>query len=245
MMYPQWQRFIRLILIVEVLVGLIAVPPVLTAAPRPASLKTITFNPPNRGAPGKTQDAGSRPACPTSVIPFTALVPATNWGETIASHPTFWLYFPYDASAVILTLRDEQTPETVIYSTTFQPSAAGIAQVPLPANAPALEVDRLYRWQFEFICDAETQSHFQVTGVVVRRSPSTSFTEQLEAASPTEQVALLAAHGFWHDTLTQLNQLRWANPENPTLQADWETLLQHPFVKLDALIAEPLIECCS
>jgi hypothetical protein len=95
------------------------------------------------------------------------------------------------------------------------------------------------------VCDAETQSHFQVTGIVVRRSPTAQFTQQLQTASPKEQIALLAAGGFWYDALDQLNQLRRLNPTDETLESDWTSLLQHPVVGLEDLLSVPLIECCS
>jgi len=208
--------------------------------------KNITYNPPNRGAPGQTQDAGSRPSCPTADIPFTAIAPATNWGETLSPRPTFWLYLPYTASTVELTLYDEGNQQGQVYHTTFQTAdTAGLAQFSLPDNAPALESDRLYRWQFTFVCDAETQSYFQVTGVIVRRSPTPELTAQLQAASPDEHIALLAAQGFWYDAVHQLNQQRRLDPGNETLQSDWQALIQHPVVGLDALGTVPLMDCCS
>ncbi|MBD2069459.1 DUF928 domain-containing protein [Leptolyngbya sp. FACHB-671] len=241
-MHLNWISFTTQLITTGILVALIS--PALNAGTHFAQPKNVTYNPPNRGAPGETQDAGSRPACPTSEIPFTAIAPSTNWGETLASHPTFWLYLPYAASAVELTLSDEGHQEAV-YRTTFQTAAAGIGQFSLPEDAPALEPDRLYRWQFTFVCDAETQSHFQVTGVIVRRSPTVQLTQQLQTASPKEQVALLAAHGFWYDALDQLNQLRRLNPTDETLESDWESLLQHPVVGLEDLLPVPLTECCS
>jgi hypothetical protein len=241
-MHLNWISFTTPLVTIGILVGLIS--PALNAGTHFAQPKNVTYNPPNRGAPGETQDAGSRPACPTSEIPFTALAPSTNWGETIASHPTFWLYLPYAASSIELSLSEEGQQQTV-YRTSFQTAAAGIGRFTLPDDAPALEPDRLYRWQFTFVCDAETQSHFQVTGIVVRRSPTAQFTQQLQAASPKEQIALLAAGGFWYDALDQLNQLRRLNPTDETLESDWTSLLQHPVVGLEDLLSVPLIECCS
>jgi hypothetical protein len=241
-MHLNWISFTTPLVTIGILVGLIS--PALNAGTHFAQPKNVTYNPPNRGAPGETQDAGSRPACPTSEIPFTALAPSTNWGETIASHPTFWLYLPYAASSIELSLSEEGQQQTV-YRTSFQTAAAGIGQFTLPDDAPALEPDRLYRWQFTFVCDAETQSHFQVTGIVVRRSPTAQFTQQLQTASPKEQIALLAAGGFWYDALDQLNQLRRLNPTDETLESDWTSLLQHPVVGLEDLLSVPLIECCS
>ena len=58
----------------------------------PSDQTTLNFQPPNRGAPGTRADAGSRGGsgqCSKLEKPITALIPTTNWGETIAAHPTF------------------------------------------------------------------------------------------------------------------------------------------------------------
>ncbi|NJN56007.1 MAG: hypothetical protein HC879_00155 [Leptolyngbyaceae cyanobacterium SL_5_9] len=65
-MHRNWISTTQLIT-AGLLVGLIAPS---SAATHFAQPKSVTYNPPNRGAPGETQDAGSRPACPTSEIPL-------------------------------------------------------------------------------------------------------------------------------------------------------------------------------
>ena len=81
------------------------------------SLSLITYNPPNRGAPGRTADGGSR-RCSEAI----ALQPSpANWGETTKTHPTFLLYVAGAADSVTLTLADEYSEEQ-IYQTTFTPT---------------------------------------------------------------------------------------------------------------------------
>lgn len=202
------------------------------------------YEPPNRGAPGETSDLGSRPLCKKAANPFTAISPSTNWGETIAPRPTFWLYLPYQASSVRLILRDEPTQEE-IYRTTFTVSAGdGVARFQLPETAPPLEIDRLYNWQFDFICDAENRSRFRVSGLVVRRAVPEDLQAQLNRATPQERVALLAERGFWYDTLTALADLRLVGP-NLSLDEGWRSLLGHSAIGLEDLTEKPLLACCD
>lgn len=204
----------------------------------------VEYEPPNRGAPGETQDLGSRPLCKKAATPFTAISPSTNWGETLESHPTFWLYLPYQASSVRLILRDEPTQQE-LYRTTFAVSDGdGVARFQLPEAAPPLEVDRLYNWQFDFICDAENRSRYRVRGLIVRRTPPENLQTQMSGATPQEQIALLAERGFWYDALTSLAEQRLAAPD-PGLEAGWASLLEHSSVGLEELSEEPLLDCCK
>lgn len=204
----------------------------------------VKYEPPNRGAPGETQDLGSRPLCKKAEIPFTAVSPSTNWGETQESHPTFWLYLPYQASSIRLILRDEPTQEE-LYRTTFAVSDRdGIARFQLPETAPPLEIDRLYNWQFDFICDAENRSRFRVRGLIVRRTSPENLQTQMSGATPQERIALLAERGFWYDALTSLADQR-LSASDPSLEAGWASLLGHSSVGLEELSEKPLLDCCE
>lgn len=208
------------------------------------NLPSVDYNPPNQGAPGDTRDAGSRPSCPTLETPFTAISPsATNWGETLDAHPTFWLYIPETTGTLEFILINETNPSAAPYRTTFEvASQAGIQGFALPETAPALAVDDLYRWQFHLTCPEADQAYFQVNGVIVRRSPPASFTEQLTTASPRQRVVFLAAQGLWYNALTELAELRLANPDDEQLLEDWANLLQHPSVLLEDMISQPLLD---
>ncbi|MBE9101112.1 DUF928 domain-containing protein [Vacuolonema iberomarrocanum] len=250
-MYRTWIRWTSQLILIAM--GATFLFPVISAATPVIGTtipetKGITFNPPNRGAPGQSQDAGSRNPCLTTDIPFTAIAPVTNWGETLSAHPTFWLYLPQPAEMIELTLYDEEDQEEALYQTTFSPSGtieAGIGQFTLPESAPELEPGRLYRWRFAFVCDMESDPAAEVTGIVVRRSPTSELAEQLQIASPQEQVALLAEHGLWYDTVDQLAQLRQRSPDDETLAADWESLLTHPIARLDTFVPTMFLDCCS
>jgi hypothetical protein len=174
-----------------------------------------------------------------------ALVPTqTHWGETLEAHPTFWFYVASPTERLVFELRDEITGES-LFTTEFAALAGpGIGSFALPETAPALEGDRLYRWQLTLDCP-RTDSDPTVNSIVVRREADPALTEQLHHALPEERINLLATHGLWYDTLTNLAQLRARDSQNPEFEAAWAGLLQHPVVALDDMVEMPLIPCCS
>ncbi|NES24491.1 MAG: DUF928 domain-containing protein [Symploca sp. SIO3E6] len=210
------------------------------------SQPVLEFEPPNDGAPGDREDAGSRPGCPKQEKPFTALVPATNLGVTVAAYPTFWLYMPYRSGSVELVLEDEDTKNRV-YQTRFQvKDGAGIISFRLPETAPPLEIGKKYRWRFFFFCKPARESDFLAVNGVIKREPLTAMLRsQLEQVSPRERVALYAKNGWWHETFTELAELRRAKPQDSSLAANWAKLLKHPLVGLDEIVSEPLVPCCK
>lgn len=230
--------------------------------------QVLAYEPPARGAPGDRGDAGSR----DDIHHFLALIPALNLGLTAIAHPTFWLYLPTTFLADIpfeFVLRDEENQE-VVFRTFFQlAKTAGIASFFLPPNAPPLEIGRKYRW--DFFC-----GNISRYGCVERVKLAPEIFVQLETASLRHRVLLLAKHGLWYDTITELvalrdkllSQLQAANLEErlmiyaendlwykalaeltgfekisslATLEADWNALVQHPFVLLDGIVSPPFV----
>ncbi|MGB5899475.1 MAG: DUF928 domain-containing protein [Geitlerinemataceae cyanobacterium] len=201
------------------------------------------FVPPNDGAPDDRGDAGSRTSCPSSDRSFQALIPATNIGLTLSEFPLFWLYLPYPVSSpytVGFILRDETTKDE-IYHTEFQiDRGEGIVSFRLPEDAPPLEKGRKYRWRFDFFCNDDTGDFVSDNGVILRTA--------IESEVPTsiaDKIEVYARNGIWHELLTELIQLRCVNPEDPDIVAEWRKLLQHPVVRLEDFVSEPILERCG
>lgn len=230
--YALHRRLIVLILVcLELGVGLVPMlmVPALSQI-QLASRRRVIYTPPPNGAPGRSSQGGSRDGCPKGIL--TALSPdVTHWGETIDERPTFWLHIPFQSGAVELVLEDE-TVQEVVYRDRFQvTSTPGVASFSMSDASPALEVDKIYGWELDFFCDPNSSlSNFQVSGVIVRRSPSTELSSQLAQASPEDRVAIFAENGFWYNALTELAELRRANPQDTELNDSWSSLLQHPVV---------------
>lgn len=205
-----------------------------------------TFKPPSDGAPGRREDAGSRPGCPAPTGSFSALIPATNFGKTAAENPTFWLYSPYPSGSVEFILEDEISKEQV-YKTTFQANnGPGIINYRLPETAPSLEIGKKYRWRFFFFCNAANQADFlSVNGVIVRDTLPPEIQNKLENASPIERANLYGANGFWYEMVTELATLHSTQSNNPEIATAWTDLLQHPTVRLEKMLSVPVVSCCT
>ncbi len=196
-------------------------PPILQAqAPTPAITRRS----------GRRRPASARGPCLPSEKSLTALMPETNLGLTVATHPTFFFYIPQTtATSAEFVLLDEANNHKV-YETTFTITGTpGIVSVSLPASKtlPPLEIGKDYHWYVSVICDPDDRSgDVYVDGWVQRVEPTPSLMSQLEKASPAERVALYRKNGIWHDTLTFLAEGRRLNPSNSALAAEWATLLR-------------------
>lgn len=208
--------------------------------------KPFPFIPPKDGASGIRVGAGTRGLCSSDKDgpDLTALIPGKNFGLTIAKRPTFWFYVPYQASSttpVEFALTDAQEKE--IYKQTLQlTNTPGIIGVTIPANAPALEVDEIYKWELSVNCASEILS---VNGRIKRVKASAEVSSQLQASRGRDRIIIYAENGFWYDTLTGLIELRRQNPQDEDLKADWEDLLKSDGVELPEIASEPIVSCCQ
>jgi hypothetical protein len=186
------------------------------------------------------------PTCDdSSKIKLTALVPESQIGRTVSEYPVFFFYLPksefYDAQAEF-ALIDEK--DNFIYETTLKiKNSPGVMSVSIPANknVPPLEAGKNYRWSIAWICYPEERSADAVARGIVRRVElSADILRQLDAAEPRQKTVIYAENGIWQDALGTLAAARRANPNDPDLAADWESLLDS--VKLGAIAKEPIVE---
>lgn len=206
----------------------------------------LQYNPPNRGAPSNTWNAGSRTG-PCGNL--TAVQPTqTNWGETLRSHPTFGIYVSEPATNLTFELRDERTQE-IFHRVTFDEiEGPGISLYTLPEEIPELEPNQYYRWQVSLECEQFNTANVQYTedrqsgGMIVRRTVSDELQTSLEIAEDDEKPTLLATNGLWYDMVHTLLIQQSYQPEQWT--DAWQALLDHPMVQLDDLMEATLVECC-
>ncbi len=210
----------------------------------------LQYNPPNRGAPSNTWDAGSRTG-PCGNL--TAVQPTqTNWGETLMAHPTFGIYVSEPAADLTFELRDERSQE-ILHRVTFeQIQGPGISLYTLPDTVLALESDQYYRWQVSLNCEQFNTDRIQYTGdrqsggMIIRRVASEELQASLETTADDEKPALLAANGLWYDMVHSLlmQQVHQIETETEQWTEAWQKLLVHPMVQLNNLMDATLVDCC-
>ncbi|MBD0345662.1 MAG: DUF928 domain-containing protein [Coleofasciculus sp. Co-bin14] len=210
------------------------------------SVVRVTFEPPGDEKPKDTAGGASRDTgrCPqdttalaTSVTP---LMPATRQGLTVAEHPTFFVYVPQtSAQKALFVLKDDK--EDYYYQKIVSiPRMAGIVSFKLPADAPAIEIGKSYKWSFVMICGEGIRPDSPtVEGRIERIAPNPTLSKQLNTLLPLERAAMYGKDGIWYDTLTTLAQLKRSQPNDVTLAANWQELLTS--VGLEAIATKPLL----
>ena len=232
-------------------------PPGVQAKPATTSLQFKMPPLPSRGRPiGRYRGGASRGNCPAVTLPLTALVPFTKqpgripgeeiasvWGLTTSARPTFWFFTPYANGSTFpaeFVLQNEDGSD--VYRTPVAlPPQSGVLGVRLPSEVTALQPNTSYRWFFRIYCNQKkTDPPIFVEGLIRRVSLEQPIARQLKTVDPRQKVALYASNGIWYDALTTLADLRFANPQDESLIADWKSLLAS--IDLANLAAVPLVQ---
>ncbi|MFN6486549.1 MULTISPECIES: DUF928 domain-containing protein [unclassified Nostoc] len=209
--------------------------------------RKINFKPPKVGAPDNRKGGASRRGtmmCSQNQKTLKALLPGSTLGLTVEKYPTFFVYIPSVSRQLAEFELREKNNSTVVYKTRFTlPASSGIVSFSLPTNKTLqpLEIGKNYKWSFSIICDSQDRSEdIFVEGWVQRIEPSSTLVSQLEKATSRDRPSLYAEAGIWYETLTTLAQLRYSNPQDLTLVADWKELLES--VGLNSIAEEPLVQ---
>jgi len=175
-------------------------------------------------------------------VNFTALVPENKIGRTVSDYPTFFFYLPQpNAELAEFILEDENGNQIYEQALTIK-NLSGVIGVSIPANTnlPPLEVGKNYIWKFSLVCDPEDRASDKLESGVVRRVElSADILGELEKADPRGKTFIYAENGIWQEALSNLAVARRANPNDPVLKTDWESLLDS--VSLRAIAQEPIL----
>jgi hypothetical protein len=215
---------------------------------------SINFNPPppppSRGEPtGRPQGGGSRGCEPIALVPLTKSTNnASNWGLTVAEHPTFWFSLPRNLTAkdaIAFVLRDESGKE--VYKNMLKSSEIkqGIVSFALPKKVPPLQLNKSYNWSFQIFCDFATveDKPGTVQGRIQRVPISAKLSAELaNAKTPLSQASVYAKNGIWFDALTILGD-NMGSKKQKAIATAWNDLLRQ--VNLGKVASLPIVPCCT
>jgi Domain of Unknown Function (DUF928) len=169
-----------------------------------------------------------------------AVMPASNIGLTVTSHPSIFVYVPRtNAQNGFFSIQDEES--NYYYQTSIPlPKQSGVIEVVFPDQAPALEVGKNYKWSLAMICSQylEPDSPF-VTGWIRRVEPNKAISHISPSQVSLDMLNKLAADGIWYDAVSTMAKLRKLHPNNRNLVVSWQRLLEHS--ELNAIAQEPLL----
>ncbi|MBE9093572.1 DUF928 domain-containing protein [Tychonema sp. LEGE 07203] len=176
-------------------------------------------------------------------INLTSLAPQNKIARTVSDNPTFFFYLPPTRAKLAEFILQDASGKEIYQQTLAISNVSGTIEVSIPANknVPPLEAGKSYRWSFTVICDSQDRSGDMLErGTVLRVELSADIRSQLEKADPRQKSFIYAENGIWQDAISTLAAARRAQPDDPTLKADWESLLDS--VKLGKIAKEPIVQ---
>jgi Domain of Unknown Function (DUF928) len=179
----------------------------------------------NRGAPTLTAGAASRSGNSATLV---AVQSPTQKTLTVAATPTVFIYISNTtASEGIFVLKDENDHD-VGRMTVALPDQPGIVRIQLPENmmSETLQVGKEYQWVFSPV--SNNQSGINTTfinGWIERIELTPTQISRLDNTDPLGAVDLYAEAELWQDALAVLAEFAATNPNDSTLEAKWNNLL--------------------
>ena len=192
--------------------------------------------------PGRQTSGDTRGYCVTADSPvLSALVPASNLGKTVSPNPTLWFFVPDTPEAAVkgyFTLQDQEGNDIIDEIEFNFPGQAGYVSVNLPDNV-SLSENLEYQWTFELEC-TPSEPTIYVQGWV-ERIPLTADLEDQLADAESVKYQIYAENYIWFDAIDDLASHRMMEPNNSTLIANWNTLLEQGGGNLGSLPAQPFL----
>jgi Domain of Unknown Function (DUF928) len=187
--------------------------------------------------PRNSQGSGSR-GCDQSLLSqadaVKLVIPSTEYvAQTASGRPSFYYY----VSAAIpvpmeFTLVKPGQVEPIMVKT-MEAKQAGMVKVTIPDTVPELKVGETYKWSVSLICNSKRPSANPLFYSWVERvNPSSELKTELASADLYHQAKIYGQAGLWYDSLAAIDQANRNNPQDPSIQADFNALVQEAGVIL-------------
>ena len=186
--------------------------------------------PPGEEQPEETEGAGTRDggSCSHNVATqalktiddrsdLTAIAPYRNsnygakiiYGGTTKGHPTFWVNLPKTSAqkAILMVKKGSDAPWHQLLphwqQTISLPEKAGIIDIELSKDAPALEIGKNYQWKVVLVCgNSPNPNDPEVTAGIKRIDPSQINNSNVPTTqTELDKASLYARQGIWYDAL--------------------------------------------
>jgi len=186
----------------------------------------VTYKPPQRGAPGGREGAGTRGTggpLPTLAV----LTPKEHTGLTIQAQPVLYWYLSQETQhPVDIILTDRQSVKPLLETRLHPPLQPGIQLVRLADYNIRLVPGVAYKWSVSLITDPTQHSRDVVTaGTIERIDLPDELRGQLVQADKRTAAHLYAKAGLWYDAIATLSELIDTVPQDTLLRQQRATLL--------------------
>ena len=201
----------------------------------------VDFSPPNDEAPSSTAGGASRGwgICISEANKnLMALIPQSNLGLTLKTHPTIWLYVPPTSADTLEIVLHHENGTEVLRKTVAMPEPGIVSFALDESDFPELEIGKDYHWFASILCSDTDRSGNATVDGWVKRIDDTTLGQKLARAAAETHPEIYADAGIWYETLETLAHLRRTQPDNVEVTLSWQQLLQS--VGLEILKEAPL-----
>jgi hypothetical protein len=188
---------------------------------------SLSYKPPQRGAPGGRTGGGTRGLADTT-LGLAVLAPKEHTGLTVNAQPALYWYLGQETKhPVHVTLTDRQSVKPLLEVRLVPPIQAGIQQVRLADHNIRLQPGVPYDWSVAIVPDATQRSQdIIVMGTIELVAPPDGLQGQLTKAGKTDAPRLYAKAGLWYDAIAALSALIATAPQDMTLRQQRAALLE-------------------
>ncbi len=190
-------------------------------------LSLPVYRPPKRGAPAARVGGGTRGI--EGVLPNVYVLAPDHVGLTTHEQPTLsWYMSKPTAIHFEFSLIDENGIEPLLELTLEADNLrTGIQGLDLAKYGIKLKPEVQYQWSVALVPDSEKRSSDVIaSGMIERRSVSSSIVERLSKANAQEDVFIYAEKGYWYDAVSELSALIGKDPSNQILKQQRAELLK-------------------
>lgn len=187
--------------------------------------------PPGLPAPQTTTSGGSRPINQTCVSSSNqskapiAIASQRSVGLTMHDRPTVWVYLPPNQAKTLEFSVFDQDRKGLYQTTIETNNRTGFVPITIAPSAPALNQNQPYYWTVALVCNSKDRtSDWIVGGWIQQRSINPALQQQLNQATLSEQIRLIAKAGYWYEAVD--TYLRSAKSNDPQMNQVWSDLLE-------------------
>jgi hypothetical protein len=196
---------------------------------RPAEAQpdaTITYKPPQRGAPGGREGAGTRGL--KESLTLTVLAPKDHTGLTAQEQPVLYWYLSQETrQPVEVILTDRQSVKPLMSIRLNPPLQPGMQRVRLADYNIHLVLGMSYKWSVALVRDAAQRSYDVITaGTIERIELPNELRRQPVQANTMTAARLYANAGLWYDTIAALSELMDTRPQDTAVRQQRAALLE-------------------
>jgi len=186
----------------------------------------VTYKPPQRGAPGGREGAGTR-GLGGALLTLAVLTPKEHTGLTVQEQPVLYWYLSQETQhPVDIILTDRQSVKPLLETRLPPPLQPGIQLVRLADYNIRLAPGVVYKWSVALVTDPTQHSRDIVTaGTIERIEVPDELRSQLVQTDKRISARLYATAGLWYDTIATLSELIDAVPQDTLLRQQRATLL--------------------